>query len=104
MRPRNRRGVPQPPHRRVSGTVRGGKVSKLEQRFALPWRSMNGPVLEREFRFYPIRKWRSDFAHLPSRTLIEIEGGGADPFFLKTISHDLHAVEKLAWELSPTTP
>lgn len=25
--------------------------------------------------FHPIRQWRSDFAHLPSRTLIEIEGG-----------------------------
>jgi very-short-patch-repair endonuclease len=36
---------------------------------------MNGPALEREFRFHPTRKWRSDFAHLPSRTLIEIEGG-----------------------------
>lgn len=36
---------------------------------------MNGPALEREFRFHPTRKWRADFAHLPSRTLIEIEGG-----------------------------
>jgi len=55
--------------------VKSGKVSKLEQRFALMWRSMNGPVLEREFRFHPTRKWRADFAHIPSRTLIEIEGG-----------------------------
>lgn len=55
--------------------MKGGKVSKLEQRFALLWRSMNGPALEREFRFHPTRKWRADFAHLPSRTLIEIEGG-----------------------------
>lgn len=31
--------------------------------------------MEREFRFHPVRKWRADFAHLPSRTLIEIEGG-----------------------------
>ena len=52
-----------------------GKVSKLEARFEWLWRVMNGPVLEREFRFHPSRKWRSDFAHLPSRTLIEIEGG-----------------------------
>ena len=55
--------------------MKGGKVSKLEQRFALMWRSMNGPALEREFRFHPTRKWRADFAHLPSRPLIEIEGG-----------------------------
>jgi very-short-patch-repair endonuclease len=51
------------------------KVSKLEQRFEWLWRVVNGPYLEREFRFHPTRKWRSDFAHLPSRTLIEIEGG-----------------------------
>jgi hypothetical protein len=31
--------------------------------------------LEREFHFHPTRRWRADFAHLPSRTLIEIEGG-----------------------------
>ena len=55
--------------------MKGGKVSKLEQRFALLWLSMNGPALEREFRFHPTRKWRADFAHIPSRTLIEIEGG-----------------------------
>jgi very-short-patch-repair endonuclease len=51
------------------------KVSKLEQRFEWLWRVLNGPALEREFRFHPTRKWRSDFAHLASRTLIEIEGG-----------------------------
>lgn len=55
--------------------MRRAKVSKLEQRFALIWRSLDGPALEREFRFHPTRKWRADFAHLPSRTLIEIEGG-----------------------------
>lgn len=36
---------------------------------------MDGPELEREYRFHPSRKWRADFAHLPTRTLIEIEGG-----------------------------
>ena len=51
------------------------KVSKLEAHFEWLWRLMKGPALEREFRFHPTRKWRSDFAHLPSRTLIEIEGG-----------------------------
>lgn len=49
--------------------------SKLERRFELLWRSLGGPALEREFRFHPTRKWRADFAHPPSRTLIEIEGG-----------------------------
>jgi very-short-patch-repair endonuclease len=41
----------------------------------LLWQKLNGPELEKEFRFHPIRKWRADFAHLGSRTLIEIEGG-----------------------------
>jgi very-short-patch-repair endonuclease len=49
--------------------------SRLESRFELLWRALCGPPLEKEFRFHPVRKWRADFAHLPSRTLIEIEGG-----------------------------
>ena len=49
--------------------------SRLESKFALYWRSFNGPELEREFRFHAERKWRADFAHIESRTLIEIEGG-----------------------------
>ena len=49
--------------------------STLEDRFAFLWRVAQGPALEREFHFHPTWKWRSDFAHLPSRTLIEIEGG-----------------------------
>jgi len=49
--------------------------SKLESRFLFLWRVAQGPTLEREFRFHPERKWRADFAHTESRTLIEIEGG-----------------------------
>jgi len=49
--------------------------SRLEQKFALLWRTLGGPVLEEEFRFHPKRRWRADFAHLESRTLIEVEGG-----------------------------
>lgn len=49
--------------------------SKLESRFLFLWRVAHGPPLEREFRFHPQRKWRADFAHVASRTLIEIEGG-----------------------------
>ena len=49
--------------------------SKLEAKFALYWKSLGGPPLEREYRFDLSRRWRADFAHLPSRTLIEIEGG-----------------------------
>lgn len=49
--------------------------SRLEARFAFLWRAANGPALEKEFIFYHGRRWRADFAHTPSRTLVEIEGG-----------------------------
>ena len=49
--------------------------SKLESQFLFLWRVAQGPPLEREFRFHPTRKWRADFAHLDSRTLIDVEGG-----------------------------
>ncbi len=50
-------------------------TSRLEAKFLFLWRCLDGPPLEREYRFHPDRKWRADFAHLPSHTLIEIEGG-----------------------------
>jgi len=50
------------------------RASRLEANFWLVWKCAGGSDLEREFRFCD-RKWRADFAHLPSRTLIEIEGG-----------------------------
>ena len=49
--------------------------SKLESQFLFLWRVAQGPPLEREFRFHPTRKWRADFAHLESRSMIEVEGG-----------------------------
>jgi very-short-patch-repair endonuclease len=41
----------------------------------LLWRAQGGPELEKELRFHQTRRWRADFAHLESKTLIEIEGG-----------------------------
>ena len=49
--------------------------SRLESKFLFLWRVAGGPPLEREVRFHTSRRWRADFAHLESRTLIEIEGG-----------------------------
>ena len=49
--------------------------SRLEARFLHLWETAGGPHLEKEFRFHPPRRWRADFAHLPTRTLIEVEGG-----------------------------
>jgi hypothetical protein len=49
--------------------------SALELAFAYHWRLAGGPPLAREHRFAVPRKWRMDFAHLPSKVAIEAEGG-----------------------------
>jgi very-short-patch-repair endonuclease len=49
--------------------------SRLERRFELLWRVVEGPTLATEFRFHPTRRWRADYAHEESRTLVELEGG-----------------------------
>lgn len=51
------------------------KGSSKEAAFALMWDDLGGPALERQYRFHPVRRWRADFAHLESKTLIEIDGG-----------------------------
>ncbi len=53
---------------------KGGLAGLSNTRFS-SWRSLDGPELEREFRFHPERKWRADLAHIASCTLIETEGG-----------------------------
>lgn len=50
-------------------------MSSLERRFALTWHAIHGPELVREHRFDATRRWRFDFAHLPTRVAIELEGG-----------------------------
>lgn len=49
--------------------------STLERKFLLYWRGLNGPLLESEHRFDPVRRWRFDFAHVPTKVAIELEGG-----------------------------
>lgn len=50
--------------------------SHLEVKFANLWRMMGGPdILIQEYRFHPERAWRFDFAHPPSMTAVEVEGG-----------------------------
>lgn len=49
--------------------------STLERTFSELWDLLDGPELLQEYRFHPPRRWRADFAHLASRTLIEVEGG-----------------------------
>lgn len=50
-------------------------ASGLENKFLLFWNGLGGPDLEKEFKFHPTRKWRSDFAYVPGKILIEVEGG-----------------------------
>lgn len=57
---------------RLRAKTRG---SRLETKFALYWQAAGGPPIEREFKFHAERRWRADFAHLPSRLLVEVEGG-----------------------------
>ncbi len=49
--------------------------SKLEQKFADLWVYLDGPELEREYRFSPPRRWKFDFAYPAFLVAIELEGG-----------------------------
>lgn len=52
------------------------KASALEKKFLLQWAACGGLALalEAEYKFHDKRKWRFDFAHLPTQTAFEIEG------------------------------
>ncbi len=60
-------------HAATSG--RSGRGSSLERRFSLAWHVAMGKPLVREHRFDAVRKWRFDFAHVETKTAIELEGG-----------------------------
>ena len=49
--------------------------SDLEAAFIFYWRAIDGPPVTPEYRFDSRRKFRLDFAHLDSKTGIEVEGG-----------------------------
>lgn len=67
---------PKPRAKRGEGRVGRCKASScLEARFDLFWKALGGSKLTPEYRFNPPRRWRFDYAHLPSKTAIEIEGG-----------------------------
>lgn len=50
-------------------------MSAIEDVLAFQIRVAKLPVPEREFRFHPVRKWRSDFAWQDHMLLVEVEGG-----------------------------
>lgn len=69
-------GRPAPTGRPDVGTNEPSvKRNALAARFENMWRGADGPVLTPEYRFAPPRKWRADYCHEPTRTIIELEGG-----------------------------
>lgn len=60
--------------KRAMGSETGRAPSSLEKQFMELWDVNEGPVLVPEFAFDMTRKWRADFAHLGTRTLVELEG------------------------------
>ena len=59
----------------ITKLKRKAAAERLENLFFLKWRSIDGPRLEREFKFHGPRDWRFDFCHLYTKTAIEIQGG-----------------------------
>lgn len=51
------------------------KKSKYEELFVGQYKNTALPILEREHRFHPKRKWRFDFSIVDLKIGIEIEGG-----------------------------
>lgn len=51
------------------------EISPLVAEFEQAWRLLGGPELAKEYRFHQCRQWRADYAHIESRTIIEIDGG-----------------------------
>lgn len=51
------------------------KKDGLKNKFEMLWKSCNGPELIKEYKFIPDRKYRSDYYHKESKTIIELEGG-----------------------------
>ena len=50
-------------------------MTDLEASFDTYWRILDGPDLEKEYRFDPARRSRFDRAHRLARVAIEIDGG-----------------------------
>ena len=78
----------------IDSTHVNAPESPLERQFINLWQILNGPELEREYRFEPMRRWRADFAHLGKhKVIIEIEGWGRHQRW--TGYHD--DIEKYNW-------
>ena len=61
----------------VKRTAKGMMKSRLEWLFISAWRRDYSQLPEpvREYRFHSKRKWRLDFAFVPEKLAVEIQGG-----------------------------
>ena len=59
----------------IAAALRQVETSPLAARFEGLWRQLGGPELAREYRFHPARKWRADYCHTATKTIVELEGG-----------------------------
>jgi len=57
-----------------SASKRPKKKSSGEEMFWFHCRAMNIPLPQREFAFYPTRRWRFDFAWPELKICVEVEG------------------------------
>lgn len=79
--------------------------SKHEVKFMQLWSALNGPTLEREVYFCPGRKYRADFLHAVTKTVIEIEGFGHQKSNrYRTDLRKYNAMAELGYILKRLTP
>ena len=64
--------TPEPPTD-ATNERKKAQADNLRHKFETLWQQLGGPLLEREYRFHPVRKWRADYRH--GSTLVELEGG-----------------------------
>ena len=50
-------------------------MSEAEETFAMQLKADGIPVMEREMKFHPTRRWKFDFAFPAKLVAVEIEGG-----------------------------
>jgi hypothetical protein len=73
-----KRVLEQPGYSAVSQAVTKGtqvdtNADKLKQKFETLWQELDGPELQREYRFHRVRRWKADYRI--GKVLIELEGG-----------------------------
>jgi very-short-patch-repair endonuclease len=87
-------------------------MSPLEKKFTFLWvHVVKGTTdLICEHKFHPSRKWRFDFAHTPTKTAIEIEGGiysrgrHTRPGGFSADAEKYNAATYLGWKVFRLTP